>query len=588
MIDRSGGMRSRISKWRRLVANRQLVVSVLAVAIGAAAAYGAIGFRELIGLIQLGAFGSDSELLFSFARDLPWWHLLLAPAAGGLAIGLFVHYAMPERRNQGVADVIEAGNLRGGRMGVRSGIGAALAAAASIGCGASVGREGPVVHLGAALGSWIAERFRLGRATTLTLLGCGVAAAVAASFNAPIAGVFFALEVVVGHYALAAFAPVVVASVTGTIIARAHLGDFPAFIVPDFAIVSLLEIPAFALLGLAAAAVAGVFMWSVMAVEDGIARTPLPHWARPALGGLAVGVIALLFPQVLGVGYEATDLALKAAIPFGLLLALGVAKLAATAISLGSGFAGGVFSPSLFIGAMTGGAFGIVAANAFPEYASSQGAYTIVGMGAVTAAVLGAPISTILIIFELTGDYGLTIAVMVAIAVSSVVTQQVPGKSFFHWQLERRGIDIRRDRAADLLRTIVVREVMNQTVQRVPRDMQLDGIRDLLRLDPHGAFFVVDDDGRLCGALTFDDLGDVAFDTGVGALINAADIARSEVPAVHADDGLERALDLMAEGGTEHLPVIDGDDSRRVIGVIHHKDIVIAHNRALIHSRAEG
>ncbi|MFQ5957847.1 MAG: chloride channel protein [Alphaproteobacteria bacterium] len=583
-LDRLNGL---IAKWRRLAGNEQVVLSLLAAVIGAAAAYGAIAFRMLIGLVQLGAFGTPSERLYSFAEELAWWHLLLAPAAGGLIIGVFVHFVMPGRRNHGVADVIEAGALRDSHIGLKAGLGAALAAATSIGFGASVGREGPVVHLGATLASWVARRLRFGRSAALTLLGCGVAAAVAASFNAPIAGVFFALEVVVGHYALAAFAPVVIASVIGTMIARVHLGDFPAFIVPESGIVSFLEFPAFLLLGLVSAAVAGAFMWSTMFAEDRIARTPLPPWSRPVVGGLAVGAIAVLFPQVLGVGYEATDLALKEALPLGLLIVLGVAKTAATAISLGSGFAGGVFSPSLFIGAMVGGAFGIIAGGVFPELATSPGAYTIIGMGAVASAVLGAPISTILIVFELTGDYGITIAVMIASAVASAVTQQVPGRSFFHWQLARRGIDVKRDRAASILRTITVREVMNETVRRIPRDMSLDDIRELLRLDPHGVFFVVDGDGRLRGSLTFDDLGAVAFEAGVGDLINAEDIARSDRTPARADDSLERALALMSDNETDHLPVIADAETRRVIGIVHHKDIVVAHNRAFLRAPAE-
>ena len=259
----------------------------------------------------------------------------------------------------------------------------ALASALSIGVGASVGREGPVVHLGASLGSWVAKRLHLGRVLARTLLGCGVAAAVAASFNAPIAGSFFALEVVVGHYALSAFAPIVIASVTGTLISRARYGDYPAFILPDdWIIASFWEFPGFALLGLVSAAAAIVFMWSIMFTEDTVERLPLPKWSRPAFAGLLVGLIALAFPEVLGVGYEATDKALSDLYPLWFLVALIVAKTAATAISLGGGFAGGVFSPSLYVGAMVGGAYGIIATQAFPELSSGHGAYTIIGMGA--------------------------------------------------------------------------------------------------------------------------------------------------------------------------------------------------------------
>ena len=575
-------LKSVLTSWRKSLRNEQFILSLLAVVIGALAAYGAIAFRELIGLIQLGVFGSDSDYLLSVANDLPWWQLLLAPVAGGLLVGLFVHFVMPGRRNHGVADVIEAGSLRGGRMELGAGIGAALAAATSIGFGASVGREGPVIHLGATIAASIAKRLRLNRNAALTLLGCGVASGIAASFNAPIAGVFFALEVVIGHYALAAFAPVVIASVVGTIVARMQFGNFPAFVVPEFGIVSFLEFPAFAMLGLVSAAVAGVFMWSIMFTQDTMARLPIPPWSRPAAGGLAVGVIAVFLPQVLGVGYEATDLALQVELSLALLIVLGIAKVAATAISLGSGFAGGVFSPSLFIGAMVGGAFGSIAGTVFPELATSPGAYTIIGMGAVASSVLGAPISTILIVFEITGDYGITIAVMIASAVAAVVTRRIPGKSYFHWLLARRGVDVTRDRAAGLLQTMSVREVMNETVRRVPREMKIDEIRELLRVDPHGVFFVVDGDARLCGALTFDDLSEFAFADGADGIVNAEHIARRHGAAALADDSLERLLEVMDDEGAEHLPVVDDAATRRVIGVVHRTDVLIAHNRALI------
>ena len=581
-MNRLTGWLAAAADWRKFAHKEQVVLSLLAVALGVLAAYGSIAFRLLIGMVQELAFGSASERLFSVASELAWWHIILAPTVGGLAVGLFVHTIMPGRRNQGVADVIEASALHDGRMSFRAGIGAALAAAVSVGSGASVGREGPVVHLGATVAAWLARQFRFERSTALTLLGCGVASAVAASFNAPIAGVFFALEVVVGNYALAAFAPVVIASVTGTIIARIHLGDFPAFIVPDFGIVSFFEFPAFLLLGLLSAAVAGIFMWSIVFTEDAVKRVPVPPWLRPAIGGLAVGVIAVFFPQVLGVGYEATDLALNTALPLWLLIALVVAKTGATAIALGSGFAGGVFSPSLYVGAMLGGAFGIIAGSVLPDFASSPGVYTIVGMGAVAAAVLGAPISTILIVFELTGDYSVTIAVMIAAAVASVITQQIPGKSFFHWQLERRGIDIGRDRARGLLHSIAVREAMEQSVRLMPAAPTRAEVRALLRAAPRGVFFVVDGEDRLFGALTLDDLGDIVFGDGGDGPVDAAALARENNAAVLADDSVERALALMDERGVEQLPVVDDAKLQRVVGLVRRDGILAAHNRALV------
>ena len=407
----------------------------------------------------------------------------------------------------------------------------------------------------------------------------------AASFNAPIAGVFFALEVVVGTYALAAFTPVVIASVTGTIIARIHLGDFSAFVVPEFGIVSFFEFPAFVLLGLVSAVAAGVFMWSIMATEDKVKAIPVPAWLRPVFGGLAVGIIAVFFPQVLGVGYEATDMALNATLSLWLLVALVIAKTAATAISLGTGFAGGVFSPSLYVGAMVGGAFGIVAGAVLPDFASSPGTYTIVGMGAMAAAVLGAPISTILVVFEITGDYGVTTAVMVAAAVATVVTQQIPGTSFFHWQLARRGIDIGRDRARGLLQSIPVRDAMEPANCLIPVTMTKAELRARFRETPRGVFFVVGDEDRLIGSLTVDDVKHLVFDDGDSGPVDTEALARANNAAVLADDNVERVHAVMDDSGVDQLPVVDDARMQRVVGMVRRKSILRAHNRALVRAR---
>lgn len=568
--------------------NDQVVLSILAVVIGAAAGGAAIAFRDAIGGIQWLAYGFSGEQVATLAAELPWWQLLLAPAAGGLAIGLFIRYFLPGGRAQNVSHVIEASALSDGRMSLTVGIRAALASAASIGVGASVGREGPVVHLGASLGSWLAKRLHLGRVLARTLLGCGVAAGVAASFNAPIAGSFFALEVVVGHYALSAFAPIVIASVTGTLISRAHYGDYPAFILPEnWTIVSFWEFPAFALLGLVSALAAIIFMWAIMFTEDTASRLPLPSWLRPALAGLLVGAIALVFPQVLGVGYEATDAALSDSYALWLLLALIVAKTTATAISLGGGFAGGVFSPSLFIGAMVGGAYGVIATQAFPELSSGHGAYTIIGMGAVAGAVLGAPISTILMIFEMTSDYELTIAVMVATVIASVVTQQVHKRSFFVWQLERRGVSIRGGHQTGLMRRVKVSSVMDHRYSAVAPETPIAQVRLKLQAAPWGELFVVDEDGALTGIITYADLHEAAFDTSHDSELIASNVARSVPAALQIGDHLENAVKVFNLTGEPHIPVVADKKSMTMRGLVHEHEVMLAYQRALNQARAE-
>lgn len=566
---------------QRLFRNDQLLLFVLAGLIGIAAGYGAIAFRVVSATVQLILFGHTTEFVATHALSLPWWQILGAPTLGGLLIGLFTVTVMPGGRPLGVADVMEASALRNGRIPFGAGMGAAFMSAASIGCGASVGREGPIVHLGATLASAVATRLHLSPSFARTLLGCGVSAAIGSAFNAPIAGVFFALEVVVGHYGLNAFSPVVIASVIGTMITRIHIGSDAAFQLPPQVITSFWELPAFVLLGLVAALVALAMMRSVALVAWANDRLDLPRQIRPAIAGLAVGVIALAFPEVLGVGYEATDRALRAGYELELLIMIAVAKGVATALCLGSGFGGGVFSPSLVLGALTGASFGIVAGAVFPELGSSPSVYAILGMGAVAACVLGAPISTVIMIFELTTDYGVTFALMVAVAVASVTSNQVWSHSFFTWQLAQRGVQLGRRHQA-VLRDAKVQSVLRRQVVRVGLAATLDEIKALF-VQRHLPIFVVDDDDRLVGSIQFEDLADAAFDPArAGQKITARDLVHRIPLALTPEDSLETALRLAERNQEEHMPVVDNGKDMRVIGEVRHADLVLAHNRALL------
>ena len=572
---------------RRLLRNDQALMAVIAALVGILVAYAAIAFRLSIGGVQWLSYGTSAENLIGWVAELPTWQVLLAPTAGGLLVGLFLQLVMPGSRTMGVADVIEAMALRNGRMRFRDGLSAAFVSVVSLGIGASTGREGPMVHLGASIAGGVTRLLGLSPHLARTLLGCGVAASVAASFNAPIAGVFFALEVIIGHYALSAFAPVVIASVAGTVICRAHLGSQPAFLLPQFGVHSLWEFPAFMVLGAVCAGIAIVFMWSIFYAERVTDSLPVPNWLKPAAGGLAVGAIAVEFPQVLGVGYEATDAALNELFPLWLLLMLIPLKTAATAISLGCRFGGGVFSPSLCIGAMTGGAFGIIAASVFPHLAASHGAYAIVGMSALAAATLGAPISTILIVFELTGDYQITVAVMLATSIATMIVQQAQGRSFFHWQLENRGLNLRGGRARHLLQTLTVRDVLAEDFDKIPGHTSIPDIKTMFSRQPHSTVVVVDNEDELVGTISFADLKHVAFDNNLDNLINARDMARNQALAPAPEDTLEGVLAVMDVSGEEHLAVVAATDDRSVLGVVHHRDILRAYNRALLQAQAE-
>jgi CIC family chloride channel protein len=443
-----------------IIGQRLPLVWALSIVAGISTAIAAIAFREMIGAVQWLWLGTRSEVVLDPLYQLDWYTIVVVPTLGGLLVGLFLQYFHPDKRAGNVVDVIEARALHGRRLTFRKGLASALASSFSLGIGASAGREGPVVHLGAMLSDTISRYTKLPPVARRKLLACGVAGAISASFNAPIAGVLFAHEVILGHYALSAFMPIVLASTSGAVIGRLWFGDIAAFTIPDYAISSYWEFPAFALLGLACAAVAILFQFALI-WTDMIARIPpVPFAMRPMIGGFCVGLMALIFPHVLGVGYEATDMALQNQMPFYLMFSLIIAKTLATAISQASRLGGGIFSPALFIGAMTGGSFGVLASAVFPHYASSEGLYAILGMGAVAAAVLGAPVSTVMIVFELTGGYTLSVALLLCVSIATGLTAAVHGKSFFDWQLKTRGIILDEGPHKYLLKSVSVQSFM--------------------------------------------------------------------------------------------------------------------------------
>lgn len=562
------------------------VLMLLAIIVGTVAGYGAIGFYLLLGTIQEFLFGIDDTQLASASASIAWWKILLVPTLGGLIVGQLLRF-MPNGRSHAVPHVIEAAALHDGKISLKHGTLSALIASLSLSFGASMGREGPVVHLGATLASAITQKLKLTPAVARTLLGCGVAAAVSASFNAPIAGVFFAHEVIMGHYALHAFTPIVIAAVAGTLISRAYLGEYPAFVLPDYAINTYWEFPAFFILGIVSAIVAVAFMASLNKADKLDLADKVPRWIQPAIGGLILGTIALAFPQILSVGYEATSNALNGRYELWLLLSLIVLKIGATSLSMASGFGGGIFSPSLFIGAMTGGAAGIILGMISPELASDPGLYAIVGMGAVASSVLGAPISTTLIVFEITGDYSVTIAVMIASAVSSLVSSHFYQNSAFFNQLANRGIRLEGGRATYLLKSVPVSRAMDKDFFTLCETEPLSRARELFIANGGRKLFVTQQSGAIAGVLTLHELPTDIFDEPSSRELTAGEICRDNPKFVKSTDALEVALALMESSGEHSLAVIDDPDLPIIVGVILYSDVLREYNRALLESQGK-
>ncbi|MFP7673740.1 chloride channel protein [Marivita sp. S0852] len=521
---------------------------LIALLIGIAAGLAATGFRLAISVLQTTVYGTPSvTTIHSYAATLPWWMLLLIPTLGGLAVGVILHYFTPDGRVRTVADVIEGAALNDGRVEKKAGIASAVCSWITLSTGGSSGREGPVVHIAAMISSWVSNTIRADGITGRDLLGCAVAAAVSASFNAPIAGALFALEVVLRHFAVHAFAPIVVASAAGTVINRLVFGDVTEFTLSGTTTVEFyLELPAFFLLGLICGLVAVAMMRSVFLADDlGTrlqTRLNLPHLMRPAIAGVMLGALAIWFPHIIGVGYETTSRALTGALLWHEAIVFAMLKVVAVAITLGGRMGGGVFSPSLMLGALTGLAFGLIATGLFPDNSGASTLYALAGMGAVAAAVLGAPISTTLIVFELTGDWQTGLAVMISVSMSTAVSARLVDRSFFLTQLERRKVHLAAGPQAYLLAMFRVQGVMRKPTAENAADE------------------------AACHAMIEQGL------------------------YLQAQATLETALPLFDKSGVAFLPVVrlDGPDRTPVLqGALFHVDALKAYNRALAATAAE-
>ncbi len=458
---------------------------LIALLIGIAAGGAAVGFRVAVSFLQETFYGADDVTLASQAATLHWTWIVTIPVLGGLVVGFILQAFTPDGRSRSLAHVIEGAAIGDGRVEKRAGLASTLASMITLSTGGSTGREGPVVHVGAVISSWVSNLIHADGITARDLMGCAAAAAVSASFNAPIAGTIFALEVILRHFAVHAFAPIVIASVAGTVVSRMQMGDVTEFMLPDQSQLQFyVELPAFMLLGLVSGAVAAIMMRGIFLAEDVgnvlQERSGIPNWARPAFAGLILGIIAVAFPHIIGVGYETTSNALTGNLLLWEAVVFAAVKVAAVAVTIAGRMGGGVFSPSLMVGALTGLAFGMIATQIFPDVSGTAGLYALAGMGAVSAAVLGAPISTTLIVFELTGDWQAGLAVMVAVSLSTALSTRLVDRSFFLTQIERRGVHVAAGPQEYLLATIQVGRLMRP----IDNDTETEFASDIPRISP--------------------------------------------------------------------------------------------------------
>lgn len=565
--------------------HQHVYLSIVAIIIGILGGYGALIFRYIIKATQYAFYQNTNDIL-TFAHTLPYYLKISLPALGGLIVGPLVYFGAREAKGHGVPVVMEAVALRDGRIRPRVALVTILASGITIGSGGSVGREGPIVQIGSSIGSTIGQLLKAPPLRQRTLVGCGAAAGLAATFNAPIAGALFAAEIILGEFGLSTFSPVVLSSVTATTISRHYFGNFPAFIIPSYELVSVWEFLFYPVLGVIVGLVSLMFILTVNKSEDLFDALKMPEYLKPAVGGLMLGCLLLVWPNVFGVGYGSINLSLTNQLSLILLLSLVFVKILATSITVGSGGSGGIFAPSLFIGAMTGGFFGWVVHDYFPLITADSGAYALVAMGAVVAGTTHAPITAMIIIFELTSTYEIILPLMITCMLSTIITTSLKRDSIYTSKLSRRGVEITQGWEQSVLRALKVRDVASDHVVTVTEDTDLESMVEILKEEDAAHLHMVGKDGKLQGIISFSDIRPALQEQGLEHLVIATDVATTEIITINPSDSIQDALYRMGRYGVSHLPVVEENDNGKIVGTLSKKDVMAAYNKTVL-SRGE-
>lgn len=549
--------------------------------IGVLGGYSSVGFIYLLRFVENLSWGVDLAPQ-AILENVSWYWILIIPAIGLVLTAVIVKYFAPEARGAGVPEVMETASIKGGVIRPRVAVFKTLASALTLGMGGSAGREGPMVQIGSAIGSLFGQIVQVSSQRMKTFVGCGAASGIAATFNAPIAGALFAVEIIIGDFGVAHFSPIVVSSVVATVISHNYLGASHAFDLPAYHLISPWELIPYGVLGLVTGAVALAFITVLYRTDDLFQKYDMPFYVKAAVGGMLLGGLGLVFPHVLGNGYPAINLILLDEITWGIALILILWKLVATSITIGAGGSGGIFAPSLFLGAMTGGVIGTIVHTIMPTISASPGAYALVGMAGVVGATTHAPLTAILMIFEMTNNYQIILPVMLTTILATVFSMVVRNESIYTLKLLRRGVDIFRGQDINVLRSLEVRSAMRSTVEKVDKVTTLRQLMSLMSGSSHSVFFIVDEDDRLSGYVTLNDLRRLIQDTEVlSELIIAGDIAHECHSVLTDDDTLDRAMDLFAQEGIDELPVVRNRDDRILTGTVWRQDVIEAYNREI-------
>lgn len=521
----------------------------------------------------------SSQLFFEPISDIQHYYVIFIPAIGGLLVGIISHKLMKKKRYS-IENVIESTTLHGGKMEPKTVFLEVLSSVISLGSGASAGKEAPVVLAGAGIGSTLSQMLNMRGNRLKILLGCGASGGIAAAFNAPLAGVVFSVEVILGELESATLVPIVISAVFATLVSNVIFGVRPIQI-SDYQLISPMhESILYLILGVLAGLVSVIFMRSLYKFRDLFNGLNINPMTKPALGGLFVGIIGYFYPQIFGVGYDTISQVLENEIAFKLLLILLLLKIVAFSLSVGSGGSGGSFVPALFIGSMLGGAYGFIANSIFPGVTSAPGAYALAGMGAVFTGISRAPLTAILVLFELTRNYSLVLPIMLACVLSNLVSSTLHPESIFTESLRRRGFTIRKGKEVDIMESLKVADAMKREVQTISMNKKAEALIALMQSSRHVGFPVMDSEGKLWGIVTLKDIRDKVKQGELDKTVG--EIANSNLIVAYPDESLNTVLQRLAAKDIGRLPVVSREDNRQILGIITRSDIVKLYDKTIV------
>lgn len=597
-------------RFLKKISRRQFFLLLLAMVVGIFVGLASVFLKESIEYALSNLFHARGEVILDSLKNMPFYIILLIPALGGLVVGLIKQFLFSPSGKGGVEQVMESMAVKEGRINFKEVVEKFITSALTLGSGGSAGKEGPVVHIGGGIGSVIARYFRLPAEYVKALVGAGAAAGIAAAFNAPIAGTFFALEILIGDFSLNIFSMIMVASISATAASRHFLGEHPAFSPPSFVIENPVEILFYILLGILAGFICVLFTRSLIISRNIFNKIKIQRFLKPALGGLIIGLIALGIPNILGVGYGTIDHLLKfEKVPEHLLLfkldpgyspsliswaLLGsialilLAKIIATSITLGSGGSGGTIVPALFLGATLGAFVGQLANVIFPGLHISVGAFALIGMGSIIAGTTQAPIMAILLFFETTRSYNIILPVATVSIVTSQLTKYLLKGSMYTLELKEMGIDLYEGMEKTVMSTFKVSDVMREDLLTIPHNMRLREIMEIFLHTRYTTAFVVNKKEELVGKLNLDDLRKHTLTPAIYNVLIASEIMDENLTCLKLDDSLSKSVEMMSEIQVNLIPVVKKEGSRSPVGYVSRRDVLNIYQKEILRKNISG